>query len=247
MGIPVFQLWIPENGTKTSQGQTISILNYNTEFQHNDNTAAFEQYVQKHNPSIIVLTEANHKWLDAIKNTTNLYPYQKTEIKGPGLALFSKYPIEQSKVRYFGKSHHPRIFASLRMGSQPVNLILVHPTTPQTASSWKERNDELSLLHDEVEALPDPKILIGDLNCSPWSPSFAQLISPGMHDSEQSFGPQPSWPAHQHRVSNGLYVPLFVPIDHILVSKDCKVLTRQVGPELGSDHLPVFVKLKLHE
>jgi endonuclease/exonuclease/phosphatase (EEP) superfamily protein YafD len=56
-----------------------------------------------------------------------------------------------------------------------------------------------------------------------------------LKDSEQGFGPQPSW-------STEMLIP-FVPIDHFLVSNDIEVLNRVLGPNLGSDHLPVYVDL----
>ncbi len=56
-----------------------------------------------------------------------------------------------------------------------------------------------------------------------------------LSDSEQGFGPQPSW-------STELLIPV-VPIDHFLVSKDIEVLNRVLGPNIGSDHLPVYVDL----
>jgi endonuclease/exonuclease/phosphatase (EEP) superfamily protein YafD len=36
---------------------------------------------------------------------------------------------------------------------------------------------------------------------------------------------------------------LGLPIDHVLVTPHWAVVARQVGPQLGSDHLPVLVRL----
>ena len=46
-----------------------------------------------------------------------------------------------------------------------------------------------------------------------------------------------SWPAE--------YCPLGITIDHCLVSPDIEVKQRLVGPDVGSDHLPVIVDLLL--
>jgi endonuclease/exonuclease/phosphatase (EEP) superfamily protein YafD len=85
-----------------------------------------------------------------------------------------------------------------------------------------------------------PVILFGDLNCSPWSYFFDKLLTEGdLSDSEQGFGAQASWCAW-------LIVPP-IPIDHCLVSKNISVEARETLPEVGSDHLPVLVKLKLSQ
>jgi endonuclease/exonuclease/phosphatase (EEP) superfamily protein YafD len=93
--------------------------------------------------------------------------------------------------------------------------------------------------------MPNPKILIGDLNCGPWSPAFSNLLSGGLHDSEQGFGPQPSWPARTGRVVENIPIPPLIPIDHVLVSDDICVVQRQTGPPMQSDHVPVFVRIRI--
>lgn len=223
--------------------KVISLLNYNTEFQHNNNYKSFEALLRQHQPDLLVLTEVDSTWLTAISDATKVFPYSKTVIAGAGLAMFSKYPIGKSEVRYFGKSHHPRIFAQLTFPTYKLNLVLVHPPTPQEEARFLERNQELSLIASEIKELSGPTILVGDFNCGPWSKPFAELLKSDLKDSEQGFGPQPSWPARVGRVVERLAVPPIVPIDHVLVSRDIKVLCRTAGPAIGADHLPVFVKL----
>lgn len=71
---------------------------------------------------------------------------------------------------------------------------------------------------------------------SPSNYYFARLLDEGrLNDSEQGFGPQQSW-------STELLIPV-VPIDHFLVSRDIEVTNRALGPNIGSDHLPVYVDL----
>jgi hypothetical protein len=66
-------------------------------------------------------------------------------------------------------------------------------------------------------------ILLGDLNVTPWSPHFRQLLQ------------QTGLPAQ--------VPPLRIPLDHCLVSPAFQVIERRVGPRLGSDHLPLIVTL----
>jgi len=243
--VPVVGMYIKDGCTADKEAQTIGILNFNTEFQHNDRYDLLAKLVDDRNPDIFALVEINKKWIDAIEPTTRRFPYSKIFIVGPGMALFSKFPIEKCEVRYFGKSHHPRILATILVQGRPLQIVIAHPTTPKSETGFIERNQEMSLIHDEIQASPSPKVLIGDLNCGPWSQAFKNLLTAGLQDSEQGFGPQPSWPARNGRVQEGLPVPPFVPIDHILVSRDICVQSRVAGPGMESDHLPVFVKATL--
>ncbi len=240
---PVLTLCVPRTCPAEEQ-ELISILNFNTEFQHNDHYDLFDQVVIKRQPDVIALVEINKKWIDNIEKTTKPYVYNKIVLKGPGMALFSKYPIEKCDVRFFGKSHHPRILATLLVKGKRLDMVIVHPTTPQSEAGYRERNQEFELIGSELDKLPKTKILMGDLNCGPWSPEFKALLSHGLNDSQKGFGPQPSWPARFGRIA-GLPIPPLIPIDHVLISEDLCATERSVGPAMQSDHLPVFVQLRM--
>lgn len=247
---PAAVMFIPNSCSPTSESSStaetqLRVLNFNTEFQHNDNYKSFDEIVSANKPDVIAIVEINQTWMDAISPTLKPYPFRKFVNKGAGIALFSKYPIVMTRIEPFGKSHHPRMVAELKVKNRSVNVIVAHPTTPKSSSGFEERNSEIKLLADEISVLNGPKILIADLNCGPWSSEFHKLLKIGLIDSEQGFGPQPSWPARHGRVAKHLPIPPFVPIDHILVSKEFSVTSRQAGPPIGSDHLPVFVRLRL--
>lgn len=254
---PILSMYLPyelvEKLTATAEirngrlkPSSLSLLNFNTEFQHNNDYQSFASLLRRVQPDVLVLSEVDKTWFAAVADYTKAYPYSQTVTDGAGLALYSKFPISKGEVRYFGKSHHPRIFAQLQLPVGIVNLVLVHPPTPQSEARFIERNKELNLIASEIGALAGPTVLVGDLNCGPWSMPFAQLLSIGLHDSEQGFGPQPTWPARAGRVIEKLSVPPLVPIDHVLVSNDIEILERTVGPTIGSDHLPVFVKITVY-
>ena len=81
-------------------------------------------------------------------------------------------------------------------------------------------------------------VLLGDLNCTVWSPYFGRLVrDSGLKDSSRGWGVQPSWPA-----GNWL---LRIPIDHCLHSPEVRVVRRGIGPDVGSDHFPVIVEMQL--
>ncbi|MBS1956094.1 MAG: endonuclease/exonuclease/phosphatase family protein [Cyanobacteria bacterium SZAS-4] len=241
---PIVPMYPKPASEATGASQSLSILNFNTEFQHNDHYELFFDLIHSRAPDVVALVEVNKKWINAIEPAMKVYPYREIMLEGPGMALYSKFPIQDVGIYKFGKSFHPRIIAQIQFDKGLVSLIVAHPTTPQSEGGFVERNREFDLLKKEMKDLSSPKILVGDLNCGPWSPAFSNLVSStGLIDSEQGIGPQPSWPARTGRVLNDIFVPPFVPIDHVLVSQDIAVTQREVGPSMQSDHLPVFVNL----
>lgn len=245
--IPIADLYFSSKHEEDARSTKISILNVNTEYQHNDRSDLLERLIKTRDPDVVAIVEANEKWINAIKPTTNRYKYQKLVIVGPGMALFSKFPIEHCDVRYFGKSHHPRILATLLVQQSRVQVVVAHPTTPKSPNGYTERRNEMLLLRDEMNSFSSPKVLIGDLNCGPWAADFHELLGSGLHDSEKGFGPQPSWPARNGRVYEYFPIPPMVPIDHVLVSDEFQILKRQTDMSIGSDHLPVFVEASLRK
>ncbi|HEY9733890.1 MAG TPA: endonuclease/exonuclease/phosphatase family protein [Drouetiella sp.] len=241
--VPLARMYVKQTCPENKNTQSITILNFNTEFQHNGRFDLLKNLVNERLPDIIALVEVDKKWINAIEPATSRYPYNKVVLEGPGLALYSFFPIEKCDVRYFGRSHHPRIIATLRVGTRELQILIAHPTTPQTDTGFDERNQEISIIQNEISQMTSPKILIGDLNCGPWSPVFEKLLSSGLRDSQQGFGPHPSWPARTGRVFEKLLIPPMVPIDHILISPELCVTNRIVGPALESDHLPVFARI----
>jgi endonuclease/exonuclease/phosphatase (EEP) superfamily protein YafD len=105
--------------------------------------------------------------------------------------------------------------------------------------SWTQiRNKHLMTIAETVRNIDGPSIVMGDLNCTSWSPYFADLLRlSGLRDSRLGFGIQPSWTGNTRFMA--------IPIDHVLVSHEIDVLDRHTGSKIGSDHLPVLVDLSV--
>jgi len=109
---------------------------------------------------------------------------------------------------------------------------------PGSAEYARLRNEQLHTVAAQVKASYRPVILIGDLNGTPWSPYFRDFLrASGLRNTSQGRGVQGSWPA-------GLPAGR-IPLDHCLVSPEIRVIDRQVGPQVGSDHLPLLVDLEV--
>jgi endonuclease/exonuclease/phosphatase (EEP) superfamily protein YafD len=93
---------------------------------------------------------------------------------------------------------------------------------------------------DCLRGLPAPKICVGDLNITPWSPYYRDFVErTNLADVGKGFGILPSWPTFL------LFKWLMLPLDHCLVSDDIRVADVKTGESNGSDHLPLIVELEL--
>jgi endonuclease/exonuclease/phosphatase (EEP) superfamily protein YafD len=82
-------------------------------------------------------------------------------------------------------------------------------------------------------------IFLGDLNLTPWSPYYSRLIrNTGLHNTRLGFGIEPSWiePATHVHLPNWVTTLVKIPIDHIFVSQDLKVVDCQTIKTANSDH-----------
>jgi endonuclease/exonuclease/phosphatase (EEP) superfamily protein YafD len=119
-------------------------------------------------------------------------------------------------------------------------LLATHPVPPVGAEYTELRNRQLTEISTFLADSFGPVILVGDLNTTPWSPAFKDLLQvTGLQNSMKGFGIQPSWPS--------FIPPLWIPLDHLLHSPDLSIQTRKAGPDIGSDHFPLEVTIQMNE
>lgn len=194
--------------------------------------------IREESPEVVLALEVNDAWMRALRELSDEYPYQQSFARADnfGIALFSKYPFEQSEILEIGDRKLPSVFGKIEFkGGTTVSIIGTHPLPPKGRAA-EFRNQQLSEVANFAANQSEHVVLCGDLNVTPWSPHWDDLLKQSnMQDSRQGFGLQPSWPA-----GNPL---LRIPIDHVLVSDQINVINRRIGPRIGSDHLPVIVDL----
>lgn len=209
--------------------------------------------IQENNPDVIDLVEYDEPWQTRLEATGVLkdYPYH---FAGSGhIGLYSKLPLANAHLQYTSAtrkiSNQANVIAQVRLGGQPVTLLVAHPASPILPSHLQMLQHSFSVWEQERPKLGQNLVIVGDLNTSPWSAEFHQLIQrTGLRDSQLGFGLQPSWPmlmpAIGLRSTPTLITDLMtIPIDHVLVSQRIAVLSRKTGPFVGSDHLPVIIEL----
>lgn len=223
----------------------VTILNFNADALNNKEYISFAEQLDRKSPDIIALEGLSRPWITMMEHGLKGYPYSCKAIEEKGVALYSRLPITNSEIHRFGRNQHPRIIATLNVSNTPITVVVANPTGPKNSVDMEERDAELDLIAKELLDSKGPKVLVGDLNCTPWSGEMAHLQAAGVYDSELGFGPQPSFPARTGRIIPKVDIPPVVPLDHILLSKHFTVTGRQAGPAIGSDHLPVTARTRL--
>ncbi|HRX71716.1 MAG: endonuclease/exonuclease/phosphatase family protein [Candidatus Competibacteraceae bacterium] len=215
------------------------VLLANINSAHRD-PAAIHRAITDEHPDFILLLEITPWMLDQLANLADGYPYRVAEPREDnfGIALFSRQPFLKSEIFRWGPAELPSILAEIPVGQHRFTLLGTHPPPPVSAELSQSRNEQLALLTQRVRQARQPLLLLGDLNLSPWSPWFGQLLTDsGLQDSANGRGIQPTWPVS--------WPPLWIPIDHALFSEGIQIRRRAVGADLGSDHFPIVVEFQV--
>ncbi len=229
------------SGTQTESSLRLLQLNVNN---LNSNHAAVVKYVRSVHPDILLITELTDEWKRIL--TDELLDYKHTVlVPRPdtyGIGVYSTVKLSDAKVKYYGSSGHPTIVCKITKLEEPTTLVLTHVQGPVKSQFFEWHKEQLLVMTEELQLLPSPLVVAGDMNSTPWTYLTSELIRKcDLVDSRQGFGLQLTWPAPDYWRK----VPVvLLPIDHCFVSPQLTVVNRTVGPFVGSDHFPVFVDLE---
>ena len=225
---------------RSDAGVPIRIILANV-YKNNRDHARLQRLLEDEAPDLVMLQEVNEPWLVALRRLQPMFPYGKALPRpdGFGMMLLSRWPLERAEVVRIGPIAVPSIVAQVRVHERLLRVLATHPFAPSGASRAALRIQQLRGVAEWVRCQPRPVMVLADLNLTSWSPWFRDLIhTAGLRDSRLGLGLQGSWPSM-------LPAPLRIPIDHCLVSPDIMVGGRRLGPNIGSDHLPVIIDCRL--
>ena len=220
---------------------TLRAMMLNVYWLNRDHARVLE-LIRRESPDFIMLAEVTDEWAEALTALQTDYPYSKV-ISGytaGGVAFFSRLEMAELAIRDLGDNGLPTVVATLKTSEGEITVVGTHPPSPGSPQHLKDRNRQLAGLGRMVRNRTGPIIVLGDLNTTSWSPYFQDLLAAsGLRDSRRGFGIQASWPA--------LPLPLRIPIDHCLISKELLVHDRRIGPSVGSDHRAVIVDFSVQK
>jgi len=196
--------------------------------------------VKKQDPDLLLLTEVDHGWIEHTLPRLEEYTYRilQPQENTYGIALFSKYKLVDSQVKFLVEQDVPSIYTNILFRGVKIQFLGLHPKPP---APWnKVINKDLELI--KVAALSNfnehPTIVSGDLNDVGWSKITNQFKTiSGLLDPRIGRG--------FFNTYNALIPILRVPIDHFFISKHFKVYKVEKLKNIGSDHFPVMLMANL--
>ena len=200
---------------------------------------------------IVLLQEIGDNDREILARLKEYFPHSvgagRLENTASGMVLFSRWPIVNSKIHDLGYVEGKIIETIVQSpeSTVPVHIFALHPGAPRSKVLWRLRNSTLGYVAHKVFASRLPhKIVIGDINTSPWSPEFKYLRNTSdLRNSAHGYGYIPSWSASSLNKFARLISSAY--IDHCLVSNVFRIINKQSRPVSGSDHLLISTRLGL--
>ena len=196
------------------------------------------EFLRSADADVILLMEVNERWMSDLSPLQSSHPHMLAEPREDnfGIALFSRIQLTNHNIVELGEAGVPSIKTEMWVGPALITLLGSHPLPPGSSEYARLRNDQLREIASQVRDQSGPVIVLGDLNATPWSPYFNDLLrDSGLKNTSQGRGLHGSWPA---------WLPVGrIPLDHCLVSPSIGVISKRLGPRIGADHLPIVVEL----
>jgi vancomycin resistance protein VanJ len=194
---------------------------------------------------IIALEELGEPQANALRESLiERYPYQILYGEGiRGKGILSRYPILHSERLLF-YPRRPDLLARLDVEGQTLCVIVAHPPPPrlQRRGLYFTRRTVRQLIRLAHLAVTDePTVLMGDFNMSARHSHYGALIRSGLVDAFREAGQGTGYTIP--RRAGQIYMIPIARIDYIFHSKHLKADRAWIGPDAGSDHLPVLAQL----
>lgn len=181
------------------------------------------------------------------------YNQKRFTLKGSGTFWFSETPEKPGSIAW--GANLPRIASWTRLKDLSTNQEIIVVSTHFDHQSQLSRNSSARLLKNKLNEISEnlPVIICGDFNDSPASETYLELVEQG---SDLNLLDSRTISEQVHHGPDFTYIGLdFVGvsgniIDYIFINNRCNVmshgyLTDNWNGIYPSDHLPVFVELKV--
>jgi endonuclease/exonuclease/phosphatase (EEP) superfamily protein YafD len=235
----------PATADRNAAGARLAILHLNVGFRNAQPRLAVD-YMLAHAQrfDVVVLIETPPQWAAELKRLDKAYPHSVRVLEDSpwGMAIFSREkPLENAIVAAPDGGTHSETRIAVAGRGRPVAIYGIHPPPPISQALADARNANLLGLAETIRRRRDETaIVVGDFNLTPWSPYFRAFAqASGLRPARSSAFAPSTWPTPVAGLQLG------IAIDHAFVGADASLVAHEVGPDLGSDHLPVGVVLAL--
>lgn len=188
-------------------------------------------WIASKQPDIVVLVEVTYQQRKAMADMLKeSYPYV---IRSNDMIIASRYPVTPPTARVRGFVAYSM---TVRTPKAPITLVAAHLARPWPYTAEGKQPYQFEHLYEGLKYLPREKmVLVGDFNSSPYAAHLRDFAK--RREMSLAYGLSGTWYSILPSIGR-------VTIDNVLVSRDLRLSSRQVGPGTGSDHNPVFVEIR---
>lgn len=210
---------------------TLTVASFNL-LSSNEEYDAVITWVLDSGADVVFLHEGTEEWEEALASAE--LPYDMVTTRDPQFAFGTIALVPPgAEVTNHGFARTGR--RAVEVVVNRINVIGIHPLAPVSESSTELRNEQLHWAAERARSLPGETMVIGDFNATPWSQVFRTAFTDaGLVNTQRGFGPQATW-----RVGTAWQLP----IDNAVLTDQLGVVSREVGPDLGSDHRPLLLEV----
>jgi endonuclease/exonuclease/phosphatase (EEP) superfamily protein YafD len=241
----------PPNVDRSITAPSLRLLHANLD-RHNSSPELAIQYLRQQSVDLLFLQEVTPAWLTRIQAELPQYRVVKAEALDNSLGSAVLVPqrregveIEQVRVIHLpAESDRPLLETTVIVEGKPWVILSYHVIRSRSAQTSAYQQLEFNALANWSRSqlqLQRHVVVLGDFNSTPWSDRLRKLERQSqLVNSQRGFGLQPTWSAS--------FPPLMkIAIDHCFHSRSLVTTQRTIGSNIGSDHFPVQVELKLRD
>lgn len=213
---------------ETVSGAPVRLISFNA-WTRNRDWKSIQRFLERERADVVVLVEIGPEKEPLFDAVRELYPWQTdcTALATCRLAILSRHPWSEARAERATGTMPPVIWAQFGEALGNIRIYGTHLTRPPRIRHQLDQTDTLAArLAEETR----PLVIAGDFNATPWSLVFNRFTAAS--GLRAITGLRPTWPV----------VPVALPqvaIDHVFASDGIATTRVDVGPLLGSDHLPV--------
>lgn len=229
-------------GAGAAPPPNLRVLTYNMHGEATDR-AQFRELIEREQPDLVVLSEVSGEVTALAEEIAALPAYRAGQPAGLlyGAVMFSRWPVPDWHVEQTADGVGSVLSAELCTSERwqgCLRVIALH-AAPPFRDGVATQAQQLEIAGRLASEAPERRtVLAGDLDLTPWSPDFAELLARGgLVDTGLRRGLTATW------LSPLPFVGLM--IDHVLVSPGITVADNQLGDWIGSEHFPVIVDVSI--
>jgi endonuclease/exonuclease/phosphatase (EEP) superfamily protein YafD len=221
-------------------GAILTIATYNTHGIQSD-AEAIGAWVRREGIDVLVLQEVGREAHDMVETLSAVLPHYVAR-RWQSNVVMSRFPMVERQRNDLPVGDRRWYFPIVRIappGRAPISVMSVHTTRPPPM--FAGQSEQLAWVSAAAEQIGRARLIVaGDFNLTPFSTRFQPFVQDlAMHRATLALPSFPTW-----SLRTPFAVLPFLPIDHVFHGDGFVALSAALGPDLGSDHYPVIVRLR---